>query len=161
MIVLSVATSADAPAIQQLLHDSWQVLYSHRLSPATLAEISMHEQSLEYLTQQIEDSEIYFLVARDDRTLVGVATARMQATTVEIIRLNVYCLRQRKGIGTRLLEGVLTHFPQATTFRVLVDVENERARHFYERQGFQPLNKVTEKMGRESLDRWLMEKSVR
>lgn len=89
MMKIRSATPSDAPAIQQVLRTTWQDTYGSYLSPETLDEVYKNWQSIEFLTMQIENPDVYFPLAEVDDHVVGLATALLDRQTIMLFRIYV------------------------------------------------------------------------
>jgi ribosomal protein S18 acetylase RimI-like enzyme len=154
------ATVADAPAIQQLLRETWQDTYGDHLSQETLDEVYKNWQSIEFLTQQIDNPKIYFPLAKAGAELVGLSTALMPEATIRMFRLYVSPPHQRKGIGELLLNHVIEHFQEAKQIQLHVEVMNPKGQAFYQKHGFTELKREQEKIANQVLELILMEKQL-
>lgn len=154
------ATFDDAPAIQTLLRETWQDTYGDHLSQETLDEVYQNWQSIEFLTQQIENPKIYFPLAKSGAELVGLSTALMPEDTILMPRLYVSPHHQRKGIGELLLNNVIEHFQGAKQIQLHVEVMNPKAQSFYQKHGFKEIKREEEKLANQVLELILMEKQL-
>lgn len=160
MIKIEKATSGDAQAIQKLLRETWIDTYGSYLSQATLDEVYKNWQSIEFLTRQIENSEMYFPVAKEDDEIVGIATARMPEDVIVIFRIYVLPQHQRKGIGEALINDVIKHFPKAKKVQLHVEEMNSKGQAFYKKHGFKEIKREQEKVVNEIIEQILMEKEL-
>lgn len=110
------------------------------------------------LAEQISAQDGSFLVAEHEGRLIAHAFAREPQTGVLFLsRLYVLPVRQRQGVGARLLEAVVERHPGAAVMRLDVEAENEKAVAFYRQHGFVAVGERAEK-GLRSLR---MEKALR
>lgn len=154
------ATVNDAAAIQKLLQETWKDTYGDHLSQETLDEVYKNWQSIEFLTQQIENPRLYFPLAKAGDELVGLSTTYMPEDTIMMFRLYVSPQHQRKGIGALLLENVVAHFQGAKKIQLHVEVMNPKGQSFYKKQGFKEIKREEEKVGNEVIEVFLMEKAL-
>ena len=154
------ATVNDATAIQQLLRETWKDTYVDHLSQETLDEVYKNWQSIEFITSQIENSALYFPLAKEGDELVGLATTYMPEDTIVMFRLYVSPRHQRKGIGALLLNNVIEHFQGAKKIQLHVEVMNPKGLSFYKKQGFVELKREEENVGNEVIEVFLMEKPL-
>lgn len=160
MLQVVRATLNDAPAIQKLLRETWQDTYGDYLSPETLDEVYRNWQSIDFLSQQIENPGFYFPLAKANDELAGLATTYMPEDTIMMFRLYVSPRHQRQGIGELLLNRVIEHFQGAKKIQLHVEVMNPKGRSFYVKHDFREIKRVEEKIGNEVLDLILMEKQL-
>ena len=160
MIIIRPAQASEASVIQTLLRETWQDTYGDHLSQVTLNEVYKNWQSVEFLTKQINNSEMYFPVAIENGKLLGIATARQDAETIFLFRLYVSPQYQRKGVGRLLLDSVIDHYPEANKIQLHVEVLNPKGKAFYAKQGFKEVKREQEKIANEVIDQLLMEKAL-
>lgn len=160
MLQVVEATAHDAAAVRKLLRETWQDTYGDHLSQATLDEVYNTWQSIDFLTQQIENPGIYFPLAKDGDELAGLSTAHMREDTIAMFRLYVAPRHQRKGIGALLLENVIAHFQGAKQIHLYVEAMNPKGQSFYKKQGFRELKREEEKIASETLELILMQKQL-
>jgi ribosomal protein S18 acetylase RimI-like enzyme len=154
------ATLNDVAAIQKLLKETWKDTYGDHLSQETLDEVYKNWQSIEFLTQQIENPAIYFPLAKVGDELVGLSTTYMPEDTIMMFRLYISPQQQRKGIGELLLKNVIEHFQGAKKIQLHVEVMNPKGQSFYKKQGFKEIKREEEKVVNEVLELILMEKKL-
>lgn len=160
MIHIVNATPTDAVAIQTLLKDTWKDTYGDYLSQATLDEVYENWISIEFLTNQIENSAIYFPLAKDRDEIVGISTTGMREDVIVMPRLYVSPQHQRKGIGELLLNSVIAHFQDAKKLQLNVQVMNVKGQSFYKKHGFVEIKRTEEKLVNEVIEVILMEKPL-
>ncbi|MBI5614215.1 GNAT family N-acetyltransferase [Candidatus Gottesmanbacteria bacterium] len=160
MMKIAHATPQDVIEIQRLLRETWNDTYGGYFFQATLDEVYKNWQSIEFLTRQIEDFEIYFPIVKETESMIGVATARLSEDVIVLFRLYVYPQHQRKGIGELLINNVIRHFPKAKKIQLHVDLKNEKGQAFYKKQGFKEMKRESEKVANEVIDQILMVKEL-
>jgi ribosomal protein S18 acetylase RimI-like enzyme len=160
MIQILNASVEDAAALQQLLRDTWKDTYGDHLSQETLDEVYKNWQSIDFLTNQIENPAIYFPVAKEDDELLGLSTTHMREDTITMFRLYVSPQHQRKGIGDLLLKNVIEHFDGAKKIQLYVEVMNPKGQAFYKKQGFKEIKRAEEEVVNEVIAVILMEKDL-
>jgi putative acetyltransferase len=83
-----------------------------------------------------------FLVAMDQGRVIGTGAIRcLEGDTAELKRLRLLEAYHGQGIGYRLVQ-ILMNFARAAGYkqvRLLTDIRSVRARHFYQRLGFQDI----------------------
>jgi ribosomal protein S18 acetylase RimI-like enzyme len=160
MTRIRIATSGDVNEIQHVLHTTWKDTYGSYLTDETLEEVYKNWQSIEFLNKQITNPDVYFPIAVIDDTIIGLATARMNNDIAMLFRVYVLPEYQRHGVGSELLEGVINHFASAKKIRLSVEKTNDRAKTFYERHGFTVVGEEQERVGNETIDGYVMEKTL-
>lgn len=121
----------DAPAMLALQYRAYQ-------SEAALYD----DPQLPPLTETVAQLEVHFrdhviLKATRDEVIVGTVRARLENGTVAIGRLAVDPNVQGQGIGTRLLQAIEEHFPQATRFELFTGHRSSANLRLYQRLGYQ------------------------
>ena len=83
----------------------------------------------------------YYLVARDGDEVVGYAGLAVGDHEAWVQNLAVRVDRQRRGIGTRLLQALLAEADLRGAQAVLLEVavDNATAQRMYDRYGFEPV----------------------
>lgn len=122
MIALRRATPADAAAVAEVFLDSFHATYAFPLAHSD-------EEVRGWIRDRLIPDHETWVALDDDRVVAMLALAPGW-----IEQLYVAPDRLRKGLGSRLVEIAKTQQPDALqlwTFQI-----NERARRFYERQGF-------------------------
>lgn len=139
MIFVSPATMDDFPAIARVAELTWADTYVST-PPQVQARLMEHFYSPDALRRASAKPGSLFLVARADETLAGFALfVDLGCGAMELTRLYVLPAYQRRGIGRALLQSGLNMLPGwARTVKVAVEIENRKARSFYETQGFRP-----------------------
>ena len=158
MVQIVDATIDDVAAIQRLLRETWQDTYGDYLSQATLDEVYKNWQSIEFLTQQIENPQIYFPLAKAGDELAGLATTYMPEDTILMFRLYVSPRHQRHGIGALLLDHVIAHFQGAAIIQLHVEAANPKGQSFYQKHGFREIKREEQRVVNEVIEVILMEK---
>ena len=87
-----------------------------------------------------------FLVARDDRTIIGYIAAYTEDDTAYIASIAVDPAYQGNGLGRLLMETVMETFAQAgvPTIGLHVREDNEAAIHLYHSLGFITLERLSD-----------------
>jgi ribosomal protein S18 acetylase RimI-like enzyme len=160
MVHVVNATLKDAAAVQMLLRETWEDTYGDHLSQATLDEVYKNWQTIELLTRQIENPQIYFPLAKEGDEILGLSTTHMPEDTIVMFRLYVAPQHQRKGIGELLLNNVIEHFQGAKKIQLYVEAMNPKGQSFYKKQGFKEIKREEEKVVNEVIQVLLMEKQL-
>jgi len=159
--MIRLATREDVNDIQDLLHETWKDTYGDYVSQKTLDEVYKNWQSIEFLTKQIQNPNVYFPVLVEHDQIVGLATARTIENVVILFRLYVSPIHQRKGIGKPLLDSVEQHFSGAKKIQLHVEIFNQKGQAFYKKSGFKEMKREQEKVGDETINQILMEREMR
>ncbi len=160
MFQIFQAQLSDVISIQQLLKETWADTYGDHLSQTTLDEVYKKWQSVEFLSKQIENSQFYFPVVKENGEVIGLSTAHMPEDTIMMFRLYVSPPHQHRGIGTLLLDDVTAHFPKAKKIQLHVEELNPKGQAFYKKHGFKEIKREPEKVVNEVIEQILMEKEL-
>jgi ribosomal protein S18 acetylase RimI-like enzyme len=136
-ISLRDAVFGDAEAIATVHVASWQTAYRGIISDAELDSLSVPERAGQWRERLAAGVEV--VVALRDEQVVGFcALRRVAGEPVEIGALYLDPALLRRGIGSRLMEEMLTRLRAAHESEVTLWVltGNARARAFYARHGF-------------------------
>lgn len=117
MAEIERAAVQDVLTIKELLRETWHDTYGSLLPKTALETITSQWHVPELLTQQLQDPEIYFAIARGGGVVAGVITARRQDDVIVVNRLYVRPQYQRRGIGRQLLESSHRTFHDAQRVR--------------------------------------------
>jgi ribosomal protein S18 acetylase RimI-like enzyme len=150
MYQIRTATINDIPLIQQLTDEIWRPTYRDLLTPEQLEYMIAMMYSTATLTSQMTEKQHQFLLLYDDQRPIGFAS---YSTTDEpgIYKLQKIYLHgdyQGKGVGRFLLEGVIERVKAVNATTLELDVKRDnKARFFYERQGFTILKEKDTNIG--------------
>ncbi len=135
------AEQADIDGIRQLARVSTEASYGHALDEAVIAEAVESWYGQEELGEEIEDDNAVFLVADDDKEIVGFVQSYLverREPVGEIDWLHVAPDERGRGIGhdllTRCERELRGHGVERIEGRVLT--ANEAGTEFYEEEGF-------------------------
>lgn len=98
--------------------------------------------ALKETAEQLRQSREQFWGYFEGERLAGVIAVETGEGTVDICRLVVHPDFHRRGIGTRLVQGVLDMYPDAALFTVSTGERNEPAISLYERFGFRRKDRI-------------------
>lgn len=145
MITLHKAKTENVFEIKKLLHETWICIYSEIYSPEAIEIITSEWHAPDLLSQQIQNPDVSFIIAKDEEKIVGMCNALLthQGKKINIQRLHVSPPYQRQGIGSKLIKEALKEFPKASKVDLEVEGQNYRALAFYQKHGFR---KVGEKV---------------
>lgn len=143
------ATTADLPAIRQLLVETWHATYDNIYGAKRVTEITDDWHSLSNLAVHLERATSVFLLAETGHGVEGTSLARdLGNDLVMLDRLYIKPQSHRRGLGRALLAATLAHFPHAQTVRLEVEPQNTNAVQFYLRQGFAVVSTTSDCGGR-------------
>jgi len=102
--------------------------------------------SLEALTKAVRDEKQLFLVAVENRKLIGFAqTIRQDKKTAELDRIFLGPEKTGKGTGTQLLSKIIDTLRRENFKKLTVKAGKDEtlARRFYEKNGFKLVEETT------------------
>lgn len=160
MVKIERAAAQDVQTIKEILRETWHDTYASLLPKAAIEDITSQWHAAELLTEQIQNPEIYFAIARDGAVVAGAITARKQDDVIVVGRLYVLPQYQRRGIGRRLLESSYGTFHGAQRVRLTVEAENRKGVSFYAKQGFRETARIFEEVAGARLENVVMERPL-
>lgn len=162
MIKIEAAKAEEAQAIKRVLSETWVDTYGPFLSKQTIQKATSVWHAPKHLIAQIQNPEIFFYLAKDERkSVLGLITARqIDHETLVIYRLYVHPQHQRKGIGRRLLEASVSAYPGVKKLQLEVEEQNQKGLAFYRKNGFIETGRKEEKIETERLIVIVMEKQL-
>lgn len=148
MFTVQKATVDEVPEIKAVLKATWVDAYGKYYPQKTIDEITSVWHSIENLTNQVQNPDIYFAVAKDETgKIVGITDVRkIDNETLMLDRMYILPSWQGKGIGKLLMHAALTSFPGINTVFLEVESQNKNAIGFYEKQGFISSGETLEKI---------------
>jgi len=137
---IRAAKPGDLQIIHDLAHEIWPNAYGEILSAAQLHYMLDKMYSLASLQHQLLESQHSFILVFDDEVPVGFASFSAEKKDDFVFHLHkIYVShgQQGTGVGKMLLEYIITKIKEtgATSLELNVNRHN-KARYFYEKQGF-------------------------
>lgn len=159
------ARASDRESIRRVARETWRETYDE-LDADTIEETVDEwygDETLEIAVEgwydeeqvvDIETVETPFLVAVVEGTVVGFVQGIVQGGDGDVLRLYVHPEFQKKGIGTRLFEGLVERFDEAevSRLRALDLASNDASRSFFTGLGFERTGEGTVEIGGETYD---------
>lgn len=134
------AEPGDVRGIQRVAEDAWNTVYAGVLEQDTI-DAALHEWYAHGLVQQqIVDEDVVFFVADDGTSVVGYVSGGLnEQGSGEVGAIYVDPEYWRSGIGSLLLDHFEDHGSEAgwETMQIRVIAENDVARSFYEKHGYE------------------------
>lgn len=160
MITVEKVKPEEIMEVKQLLSFVWSCTYGEYLSADTIKKVTSVWHAPEGLKRQAENPNLYFAVAKNEAgKIIGLVTADgSKKGSLYISRLYIHPDQQRKGVGTKLYESALTHFPDVTRVRLDVEEQNKRAMNFYKKHGFKEIGEKIENVEGEKIKSIKLEK---
>lgn len=161
MIIICRANINNADEIKKLLNLVWMDTYKDFFSQQTVDYIINESQTVNKFKVEIQDEKILFLIAKDDENkIVGLVTAQEKEDGVFLKRLYIHPNYQRKGIGIKLLAGVIDSFKTANRIYLEVEKDNIKGSNFYNKYGFKAIRENEYDLNGDKFSTMLMEKRI-
>jgi len=142
----------DVAEAREVLVKTWLDTYQSLLPKETIEEAIANWHSIENLTKNIKNPDIYFAVYKEAGKIVGLVTAsKVGKDTLQVFRLYVLPEEQRRGIGSQLFSAAIAHFPKISKVRVEVEEANRKAISFYEKRRFKKVGQKILKVGKKTI----------
>ncbi len=144
-VTIRVATEQDAAEIARVHVRSWQEAYAGIVADSYLASLDASERTAQW-ARYLRDGpgeEILTWVALADERVVGFVTVGPSRdedagrTDREIFSIYLDPGTWGHGVARDLMRTVIAEVGDRTTITLWVLADNDRARHFYRRHGFQ------------------------
>ena len=148
-VIYRDATPVDGPALKDLFAESFIETFGHLYRPSDLQEF-LDTNSLEKWARNLSDPDIAIRVAEDGGAIAGfveLAPKKLpyetSAPALELRRLYLRYSAHGRGIADALMKWALEQAAArgAQELILSVFVDNNRARRFYERYGFEVVGK--------------------
>jgi ribosomal protein S18 acetylase RimI-like enzyme len=135
-------TAHDAEAVSVLLSGSWERTYTPLMGAEKVRAQNEKKHGAESLKADLErqHSESFVAVA-DDGAVVGYAYAIVTKGVLWLDRLHVAPDHQGSGLAAGLLHAVMTNYVGEPSISLEVIDGNDRAVRFYEKQGFEVIER--------------------
>lgn len=137
-IQIRPAGEADVPEIRRVAEESWRRTYRDIFSPPEIDAFMEDWYSRSALRSSVAGDASLLLVAEVGGRVAGFGEAGDRGLGAEVFRLYVEPGQWRRGIGSRLLEGLESRLREEAVESVLLYVhrENEIGRSFWRKHGF-------------------------
>lgn len=150
MYQIRTATINDIPLIQQLTDEIWRPTYRDLLAPEQLEYMIALIYSTASLTSQMTEKHHEFVLLYDDQRPIGFASYSTTDETgvYKLQKIYLHGDYQGKGVGKFLLDSVIDRVRAANATILELDVKRDnKARFFYEKQGFTVLKEKDTSIG--------------
>lgn len=161
MYRIRIATVEDIPVLQQLRDEIWRPTYKDLMSPEQLEYMLEMMYSTTALSSQMTEKQHQFLLLYDDQRPIGFASysTTEEAGVYKLQKIYLHGDYQGKGIGRLLLDDVITKVKAANATILELDVKRDnKARFFYEKQGFSIVKEKDTNIGN---DYWMRDYVMR
>lgn len=143
-VMVRPAEAGDAEQIAKVHLASWRHAYTGVISEEYLARLDVEGRIARWRTVLAEEPDTQVWVADDDGHIIGFASLGpsrdedADRTTMEIYTIYLEPSVWGQGVARDLMRTVLAAVPEGAPVTLWVLSANERARHFYRRNGFTP-----------------------
>lgn len=144
-VLIRAATVSDAAAIARVHVDSWREAYEGVVPADYLASIDVEQRTQTWREHLGPDARgLSIWVAEENGDVLGFACLGpsrdedADRTTLEIYAIYLEPSAWGRGVARELMRTVLGTVPAGGVVTLWVLDANDRARHFYRRNGFQP-----------------------
>ena len=136
-MIIEKAKLSEINQIKELLSKTWKATYSQYYSEEVINKITDNWHSIELLSKQATDQDVYFATAKIDSKIVGIITVKKDTSiSIFINRLYIDPDYQKRGIGSQLLDSAIKYFPHTKIIKVDCEKQNTNACFFYNKKGF-------------------------
>jgi ribosomal protein S18 acetylase RimI-like enzyme len=160
----SRANLADVQKLITFFLQAWREAGSGALGFTGATEESIHQiASEEFLKERLSNPDVNMYIVEDQGKVLGFAgTRKIDENAIELSGIIVLESATGKGVGTRLVEKVISSARQAGFRKVVVKTEvlNKRAIGFYKKMGLAEVGKTTEVVEGMTIDVVVMEKGL-
>jgi GNAT superfamily N-acetyltransferase len=150
MYQIQTATINDIPLIQQLTDEIWRPTYKDLMTPEQLEYMIELIYSTTALTNQMTEKQHEFVLLYDEQRPIGFASYSPTDETAvyKLQKIYLHGDYQGKGVGKFLLNSVIDRIKAVDGTILELDVKRDnKARDFYEKQGFTVLKEKDTDIG--------------
>jgi|GEM_PF-4042119 len=130
------AQKEDIPQIQALLKVTWHVAYDKTLGHKKVSELINEWHTKERLEEDILKANCQFLVCAEQCKIIATSFLNNQGKDAILGRMYIHPSKQNKGIGSELMEKILSSISKETCISLTVEPQNISAIQFYKKFGF-------------------------
>jgi ribosomal protein S18 acetylase RimI-like enzyme len=137
MITISEAKISETSEIKQLLNQVWSDTYKSIFSEETVRYITEEGQTYENLKREIENTNILFIIAKNNlEKVIALATVKKKDTDIFLQRLYIHPNYQRQEVGRNILINIINRFKDIESISLEVEQNNDKALKFYKKHDF-------------------------
>jgi diamine N-acetyltransferase len=140
-ISIKQAAVSDIPVIRDLAHRIWPDAYLEIIGQAQIDYMLNLMYSPASLEKQMNEGAQFLLALEADEPVGFASYGEMEPGIVKLHKLYVLPSQQGKGTGRQLVDHIITTIKGATALQLQVN-RNNKARHFYEKNGFTIVNEI-------------------
>ena len=139
--MIRTANSTDIPIIRSIAENTWPDAYSNILSPEQLPYMLNLMYSDDALQHQMKNGHQFYIAVINEKP-IGFASVSNEGNNVfQLNKLYILPNTQKTGVGKSLIQIIIEHAKQNGGAQIMLRVNKQnKAKLFYERQGFRILN---------------------
>lgn len=143
-VVIRSATPADAEQIAAVHVASWRQAHAGVVAETYLANLDVAARAQRWREQLTDEPDTSVWVAQEEDRIVGFASLGpsldedADRTTLQVYAIYLEPKAWGHGVARELMRTLLAAVPEGVPVTLWVLAANERARHFYRRNGFVP-----------------------
>jgi ribosomal protein S18 acetylase RimI-like enzyme len=139
--MIRTANSTDIPIIRSIAENTWPDAYSNILSPEQLQYMLNLMYSDDALQHQMKNGHQFYIAEINEKP-IGFASVSNEGNNVfQLNKLYILPNTQKTGVGKSLIQIIIEHAKQNGGAQIILRVNKQnKAKLFYERQGFSILN---------------------
>ncbi len=130
------AQKKDIDQIQDLLQVTWHESYDKTLGHKKVSELINEWHTKERLEEDILKENCQFLVYTEQCEIIATSFLNNQGKDAILGRMYIHPHKQSKGIGSELMEKILSSISKETCISLTVEPQNISAIQFYKKFGF-------------------------
>lgn len=154
-ISLSPLTKSDLPRVTAIARVTWPVAFEGLIPAEEIPKIVEAIYSQTQLEADMDNGHAFWLAEADGKDAAFCAAYR-EGDTIWLKKLYVLPEAQGLGLGTRLTDTAIAHFPGAKEISLFVKNDNVKAIGFYQRAGFTVAREVPVTMGHMNFTDYVM-----
>lgn len=154
-ITISPLAKPDLPRVSAIARVTWPVAFEGLIPAEEIPKIVEAIYSAAQLEADMDNGHAFWIAKADGKDAAFCAAYR-EGDTIWLKKLYVLPEAQGLGLGKRLTDAALAHFPGAAEICLFVKNDNVKAIGFYERAGFAVAREVPVTMGHMNFTDYVM-----
>lgn len=135
-ITYKKAAKEDAPVISALAEKIWKKHYIPIISMEQIEYMLGSMYSINNLLKQMEEGHVFTIVLLNQRPIGYISLSTKDKKNYFLHKFYIDIEEQSKGIGSRLLNYIVSSLNGAETLELTVNRKNYKAINFYFKNGF-------------------------
>lgn len=142
------ADVSEIKEIQQLAHQTWPLAYEALLGKEQVSYMLDLIYNEEALKQQFAEGHYFYFIYADDELCGFASFGRYDDDVWKLFKIYILPGRQGSGTGKALLDFVIRKVISEGASELILNVNrHNKARHFYEKNGFRIVEEVDINIG--------------